>query len=439
MIQHPSSAELTALARGGLSGERTREVVRHLLLPCLPCGAILASAMQEAAAPVPEDEYDAALDRALQKALRYEQTVLRRKTEAQKLEKILAAKGELPGEADGLALCDALLARSWAVRQDDPAEMVRLAERAVKLAQSLDPRKLGPGEWHDLQSRAWAELGNALRVSDRHREATEAFLHARETFEPGTQDEGLDVRITELEASLAADRREFQDALHKLTVVFRYHRRKRNLHLAGRTLILKGLYTHYAGKSEEAILLLRQGRSLLDPNRDPDLHYSAAHNELLCLVNAGHIQEARKLRMERSRELSLIPGRVTDIRLRAIDARLDVAEGRLQQAETIFREVKQGFFDLGRTYHAGIAALDLAALLLRRGNWVEAKEEALEAIEVFRAYRIGPEAYASLIVLQQAFEIRMVTPAMVEEVAAHFRRAEHDPEAPFQPQTQRIG
>ncbi|HET9226260.1 MAG TPA: hypothetical protein VFR31_06315, partial [Thermoanaerobaculia bacterium] len=322
MTQHPSSAELTALVRGGLSGERTREVVRHLLLPCLPCGAMLASAMQEATAPLPEDEYDAALDRALQKALRYEQTVLRRKAEAQRLEKILAAKGDLPGEADGLALYDALLARSWAVRHDDPAEMVQLADRAVKLAQSLDPRKLGQGEWHDLQSRAWAELGNALRVADRHQEAAEAFHRARETFEPGTREEGLDVRITELEASLAADRRDFQDALHKLTVVFRYHRRKRNLHLAGRTLILKGLYTHYAGETEAAILLLRQGRSLLDPNREPDLHYSAAHNELLCLVDAGHIPEARKLRMERSRELSLIPGRVTDIRLRAVDARL---------------------------------------------------------------------------------------------------------------------
>lgn len=443
MIEHPGSEELTALARGTLGQERTREVVRHLLLPCLPCGAFMASAIQEAANPVPEDEYDAALDRALQKALQVEQSVRRHKAEARKLEEILVARGplavaDLPEKTDDLALYDALLARSWAVRYDKPGEMVQLADMAVKLAQSLDPRDLGQPRWCDLQSRAWAELGNALRVADRHRESAEAFIRARETFELGTKDEALDVRLTELEASLAADRREFQVALLKLTLVFRYYRRTRNLHLAGRTLILKGLYTNYAGETEKAILLLRQGRALLDPNRDPDLHYSAAHNELLCLVDAGRIQEAKRLRIERSRELSLVPGRVTEVRLRAVDGRLDLAEGRFQRAETIFREVKQGYFDLGRKYHAGITALDLAAVLLRRGRWVEAKEEALEAIEVFKAFHIGPEAYVSLVVLRQTFQMRMVTPAMVEEIAAHLRRAEYDPEAPFKSPTLRI-
>ena len=445
MIRHPGSAELAALVRGGLTPERTRDVVRHLLLPCFPCGSVIASLMQEAVdpAPVPEDEYDSVLDRALQKALQVEQILRYRQDVARRLEAVLAAKGsaavaDLPRHTDKLALYEALLARSWAVRHDDPREMVQLADKAVKLAQSLDPGEHGIQQVFDLQSRAWAELGNALRVADRHQDAAEAFLHARQAFELGTRDEALDVRITELEASLAADRREFELALGKLTLVFRYHRRMRNLHLAGRALILKGLYTHYAGEGERAIELLRQGRALLDPSRDPELHYSAAHNELLCLVDAGRIQEAKRLRMERSRELSLGTGRVSEVRLRAVDGRVDAAEGYLQRAEVIFREVKQGYLDLGRHFHAGITALDLAALLLRRGRWVEAKEEALEAIAVFRAFRIGPEAYASLIVLQQAFEIRMVTPAMVEQVASHLRRAEHDPEAPSAPLTLRI-
>jgi tetratricopeptide (TPR) repeat protein len=440
LTDHPGSEELAELVRGALSDLRMREVVRHVLLPCPPCAAVIAELMQRAAdpEPVPEEEYDAAMDRALQTALLHEQGLRRRKAEAERLEAVLARDGmnaipDLPFETDPLALIDALLARSWALRHDDPGKMVQFADLAVKQAQALDACELGVPRMNDVMCRAWAELGNALRVSDRHVEAWQALHLARQLFEIGTKDELLEVRVTELEASLAADRRQFDVALLKLTRVYRFYRRSRSSHLAGRTLILKGLYTNYAGYAEEAIQLLRQGRALLDPKRDTDLHYSAVHNELLCLVNAGRYQEAKRLRIERSRELSWGKGRVSVVRLRAVDGRLDVAEGKFARAEETFREVKQGFFELGRKYHAAIASLDLAEVLLRRGRWVEAKEEALEAIQVFQALKIGLEAYASVILLREYFELRMVTPSLIQEIAGHLRRAEYDPGAPFMP------
>jgi len=431
LTDHPGSEELAAFVLGALSDQRMREVVRHLLLPCPPCAALVAEAMQPMVKPEPisEDKYDGALDRALQKALLHEAGHRRRKMEAERLEEILAQGGmndipDLPFETDPLALFDALLARSWALRHDDPAQMVHLADLAVKQAQGLDAGEHGARQVADLLCRAWAELGNALRVADRHPEAWRALQLARELFEKGTEDEFLDVRLTELEASLAADRRQFPVALANLTRVYRYYRRTRHPHLAGRTLILKGLYTNYAGEIDEAIQLLRQGRTLLDPKRDLDLHYSAAHNELLCLVDAGRYHEARRLRIERSRELSWGTGRVSEVRLRAVDGRLDVAEGKYARAEEIFREVKRDFLELGRPNHSAVASLDLAEVLLRRGRWVEAKEEALEAVQVFKALNLGPEAYASVILLRECFERRIVTPAVIQEVAGRLRRAE---------------
>ncbi|MFL6292577.1 MAG: hypothetical protein ACJ759_16920, partial [Thermoanaerobaculia bacterium] len=198
-----------------------------------------------------------------------------------------------------------------------------------------------------------------------------------------------------------------------------------------RTLILKGLYTNYAGEIDEAIQLLRQGRALLDPKSDFDLHYSAAHNELLCLVDAGRYHEARRLRIERSRELSWGTGRVSEVRLRAVDGRLDVAEGKYARAEEIFREVKRGFLELGRPNHSAVASLDLAEVLLRRGRWVEAKEEALEAVQLFKTLNLGPEAYASVILLRECFERRIVTPAVIQEVADRLRRAQSELNAPL--------
>lgn len=440
MTDHPGSDELAALVRGGLTSQRMREVVRHLLLPCPPCAAIMGVAMQPLTHPdpVPEEQYDAAMERALRKALRSEKSLRQRKAEADRLEAILAEGGtnavaDLPFGIDPLALIDALLARSWALRHEKPWEMVQFADLAVKHAQALDACEYGFQRVADVHCRAWGELGNALRVTDNYAQATEALSVSRQVFEMGTRDEHLEIRVTELEASLAADRRQFEIALLKLTKVYRFYRRKRMDHLAGRTLILKGLYSNYKGWVDEAIGLLRQGRALLDPKRDPDLHYSAAHNELLCLADAGRVQEAKRLRIQRSRELSLGQGRVSQVRLRAVDGRLDAAEGKFARAEAIFREVKQGYSELGRKYHAAITSLDLATVLLRRGRWVEAKEEALEAVQVFQKLKIEQEAYASLIVLRECFELRLATPAMIQEVADHLRRAEYDPHTPFTP------
>lgn len=440
MTDHPGSEELAGLVRGTLPDLRMREVVRHLLLPCPPCAAVMAELIQqlENPEPVPEDQYDAALDRALQTALQHEKSLRERNAEVAKLEELLARGGptavaDLPFDVDPLVLIDALLARSWAVRYDKPGEMVQLADLAVKQAQALDACEIGVPKMNDAMSRAWAELGNALRVSDRHAEAGQALYLAREIYERSTEDELLEIRITELEASLAADRRQFDVALAKLTRVYRFHRRRKNLHLAGRTLILKGLYNNYKGRTDEAIQQLRQGRALLDPKSDLDLHYGAAHNELLCLVDAGRYQEAKRLRLERSRELSWGKGRVSQVRLRGVDGRLDVVEGKFARAEATFREVKRDFLDLGRRYHSAIASLDLAEVLLRRGRWVEAKDEALEAIQVFKALNIGPESFAAIIILREYFELRMVTPAFIQAVADHLRRAEYDPDAPFTP------
>lgn len=437
MTDHPGSEELAGLVRGTLPDPRIREVVRHLLLPCPPCAAVMAELIKNPE-PVPEDQYDAALDRALQTALQHEKSLRERKAEVARLEEVLARGGplavaDLPFDVDPLVLIDALLARSWAVRHDKPGEMVQLADLAVKHAQALDAREIGVPRMNDAMSRAWAELGNALRVSDRHAEAWQALYLAREIYERSTKDELLEIRITELEASLAADRRQFEVALAKLTRVYRFHRRRKNLHLAGRTLILKGLYTNYRGRIDEAIQQLRQGRALLDPKSDPDLHYGAAHNELLCLVNAGRVQEAKRLRLERSRELSWGKGRVSQVKLRAVDGRLDAAEGKFARAEEALRDAKEGYMEVGRKYHAAITSLDLAEVLLRRGRWVEAKDEALEAIQVFKALNIGPESFAAIIILREYFELRMVTPAFIQAVADHLRRAEYDPDAPFTP------
>ena len=438
MTEHPSSEELAALFRGDLSTPRPSEVLRHLLLPCQPC-------MDSAAAllglkPVMEDIYDEALDRAFATARSHARRLGRQKSEAKKLEAVLSEGGieavqRLPRRTGDVALLDALLARSWSLRHDDPARMVQFAELAVRHAKAIDARVHGPKRVADLMCCALGELGNAYRVLDRLCEAADALCQAREAFELGTQADLVEIRLVELEASLAADRRQFEIACLKLTKVYRFHRRYRNNHLAGRALIKKGLYTGYAdlGRLEEAIRLLRQGRALLDAKSDPDLIYSAVHNELLFLVDAGRFLEAKRFRVERSRELSYGKGRVNRVRLRALEGRLDVGLGKYERAEMIFREVQQGFVGTGRGYDAALAGLELTAVLLHLRQTADARHEALKAVNMFLALGIEREAYMSVLFVRQIFELRRANPPLIQGVADYLRRAQLDPDTPYSP------
>lgn len=438
MTEHPSSEELAALFRGGLSALRVSEVLRHLLLPCESCADTAASLL--GLRPVKEDAYDEVLDRAFSATLRHERRLRRQTAEAKKLERVLSEGGvetvqRLPLRVGDVALLDALLARGWSLRHDDPARMVQFTELAVHHARQLDARIYGPLQTADMLCRALGELGNAYRVADRVIEAGDALHEARQVFDLGTGSDVLEIRLVELEASLAADRRQFEIAYLKLTKVYRFHRRYRNYHLAGRALIKMGLYIGYADADRlyDAIRLLRQGRSLINAELDPDVAYSAAHNELLYLIESGRLAEAKRLRVERSRELSYGKGQVNQIKLRALEGRLDVASGKYQRAAETFREVRDGFVRVGRGYHAAIAGLDLAAVLLHLKQAAEARYEANEAVRMFKAVGIEREAHVAVVIAREAFEMRFANPGLIQGIADYLRRAELDPDTPYSP------
>ncbi|HEY9422113.1 MAG TPA: hypothetical protein VIW92_11920, partial [Thermoanaerobaculia bacterium] len=85
------------------------------------------------------------------------------------------AEGQDGMLVDGLGVYEALLARSWAVRYDDPKEMCHLANVAREVSEAFDVATYGEKQVRDLQARAWGELANAYRVANRYREAQQAF------------------------------------------------------------------------------------------------------------------------------------------------------------------------------------------------------------------------------------------------------------------------
>lgn len=343
------------------------------------------------------------------------------------------AAEKLPLRMDPLVRLDIFLERSWAVRHDDPTLMVQFARMALHCAQHLNPRRYGVHRVINLRCRAWAELGNAYRVHDQLDSAEYAFAQARELLAQGAHDGELENHLIEFEASLAADCRRFAIAANLLQKVQRFHRRRGDEHLVGRTLILRGLYIGYGGEPEKALDLLAKGLSSVSAERDPVVVYAAVHNQLLFLIDLARFEEAKRFRFLNNGVLNQRTGRLNEARLRWLDGRIDAGLGNFARAESVFREVKEAFKEADRAYDAALISLDFSASLLAQGKVSEAHEIAVTADKTFRGLRIEREALAAMLLLKTAFEMGHATLDLIQEVAAFLRRLDNDPKAKFEP------
>lgn len=419
----------------GLDRERSKEIVRHLLSGCLQCQTAALQRHYElirsASSPLPPDlsaVYNKVLDRAEDFARR---AAILPPEERQRFRKALslletgdgivalAHKGDL--EVEGLGIYEALLARSWAVRYEDPREMCHLATVAVEVAHSLDSSRYGARKVADYAARAWGELANAYRVADRLRKAEQAFGQAYTFYRQGSEDRHLLVRLLDLEASLLGSLREFDRALERLTTVAAMYRNAGETHLAGRTLITKALYLSYRGDSREAYTTLSEGAGLIDRDRDPSLLYVIAYNQLLLMTDCGKYKDAW-LFLFKNRLYLNSAGGVASVKLRGIEGRINYGRGNFEIAEISFREAKKGFEEAGMGFASALAALDLALTLLRQGRTDEAIREGLECTAMFFSLSIHRELLGSFVFLEDAFKSEVFNLADLEETARYLRR-----------------
>ena len=437
MSEHPTPTDLEAFVAGGLSTGRSREVTRHLLGSCASCNANLAAHHQWLTASPAEASYDMALDRAFSRARDYKRHLRHEDLRSRKVAALLQAGGlEALLAADlsfqGSGMLQALLERSWAVRHEDPREMVSLARHAAEIANRLDQRYHTPQERADLQSRSWGELANALRAADDLHEAERAFGIAFEHLLRGTGDLHLKARLYDLHASYLGTRRQFDLAFGSLDVAYAAYLELGDPHLAGRSLLTKAIYLHYSGRPEVSIEINERGLGLLDAAREPSLRSFAIHNQLQFLVACGRFRDAKRELFQRRAELSQITGTLNDLKLRALQGLISAGLGEWSSAEAAFTQVKVGFEEAGMGLHGAVASLDLALVWMHQGRYDETAAMVGDAVGVFVALGIQREALGAVLVLRDAFERRVATLGLLKDVVEFLRRWQIDPNARFE-------
>ena len=432
-----SDCETPERVDGHLKLLSSKQGIRRLLRDCGRAGPeswnfMKAAARGEPPAPEPcndrEDPLDAVLDRALENARRAAALPPREQRRFLKVTSLLRSGGGVRAIAEtarmsveGVGVYEALLARSWAVRYEDPREMWRLANAAVQMCDSFEPEVYGAAKVADLKARAWGELANACRVADRLREAEKAFGEAFSFFCQGSGDRGLMLRLLDLEASLFGTLRQFPLALQALTMLAGLHRDAGDDHLAGRALITKALYLFYQGQAEEACTTIAEGLALIDRDRDPSLALVAAFDQILFLVDCGRFQEAKRALFE-NRPRFTDQGRVAKLKLRGIEGRISYGLRRLKSAEIAFREAKEGFAGVEMGFACALTGLDLAMTLLRLGRREEAVREGLESSATFTALGIHREILGAARLLEEICRAEITDLKMLEATAQYLRR-----------------
>jgi tetratricopeptide (TPR) repeat protein len=438
LSEHPTPTELEAFVAGGLPAGRLRKVTRHLLGSCTSCNANLAAHHQRLTDSPAEESYDMALDRAFSRARDYKRHLRREELRGRKvatllqeggLEALLAA--DLPFQGSGML--QALLERSWAVRHEDPREMVSLARHAVEVARRLDPKYHTPQERADLQARAWGELANALRAADDLHEAERMFGIAFKLLVQGTGGLHLKARLYDLHASYFGTRRQFELAFAALDVANAAYLELEDAHLAGRSLLTKAIYLNYSGRPEEAIETNQRGLGLIDAVREPSLRFFAIHNQLAFLIECGRFREAKRELFRYRTQLNQLKGQMYVLKLRGLQGLISAGLGEWRSAEEAFMQAKLGFEEAGMGLHAAIASLELALVWMHQGRYEETAAMVADAVEVFVSLGIQREALGAVLVLREAFERRVGTLGLLEDVVEFLRHCQIDPNARFEP------
>jgi tetratricopeptide (TPR) repeat protein len=439
---HPSPADLDRFLRGELTSRQAAPVVAHLLAGCDRCRETMAPLATVILTPQAEPprfpagslaEYDFPLFRAFANARRLAAALETERTEAVRERSLVEVPPPAPLSAGQRAArdrgrCEAFLASCQSLRQSDPEGMVLLASLAVTLAERIEaPDAPGVAGLADLRARAWAELGNARRVEGDLAAAEADLGRALRSADQGTGDRALLVHLMDLSASLLVDQRRFSEAFRLLDAVERIHRAAGDLHAAGRALVSRGTAAGHALQPDEAIRLLGEALRLLDARRDPALVFMTVHNLLMFLVEVGRTGEAARL-FAASRPLyAAHNGRLEQLKIRWLEARIAAGLGNDAVAERAYAEVRTGFVAAELPYDAALVSLDLAAVWLRTGRTAEIRDLVDEMVAIFRVRNIRREAVAALLVLREACERRKATAALLRSVTSELQRLEREP------------
>lgn len=455
MTDHPTRPMLERFVLGDLTTAEMRQVSQHLMEGCEACQRVSASLWERGGGEAITDprfssfeqdgagrsSHDEVIDRIFRVILTREAEAARERTQGRELfEELMrhppARQHLLVSNSvrfRSRTLCETLLEQAHEAGFREPSRATELARLAVTVADLLaeEAGDEGGEGIQGLHARAWAQLGNALRINSDHKGAEQAFEAAASLLDARRVTPMEIARVLDLEASLRRDQRRFAEATRLMDRVIAIYRKLGQRGLLGQALQQKSLICGESGDVDGEISLLRRALELLSPDEEPRVFLAARHSLISALCDSGRPREAFSL-LFHTRPLYLKQAdRLNLLRLRWLEGAVALGLHRHEQAAVAFREVREAFLELGLDYDAALASLDLAEVYAAQGRTADVRRLADEMLEVFRSRNIHREALGALSVLQRAARMEQAGLVLVRDIGSFLRKARHQPELQF--------
>jgi tetratricopeptide (TPR) repeat protein len=412
VLDHPSIETLAKLLAGDLSHEELiNEVIPHFLKRCPECGHRHQEILRLQKEMGHWDERVAVL-------------------EGRQASELFAKLRDLPfDEQLGLVtddesfqiwgVCQLLLKESLEAAFEDAGRAVNFAELGVKVAQTLGDA-YDPYWVLDLRARAYAYLGNAQRVLGELRSSETAFRESESLLSKSmTGNDLVAAEVIQLKSSLRRAQRRLPESMELVERALAVYRGHDDPQGVGEVLLKKARVLEEMDEVEGAIASLREAVGIVDARSR--LGLCALHNLVLCLAQAGRYEEAARLLPE-VREAFAESRPIDLLRLRWVEAKISLGQGRLQEAEESFRQIQQEFLVRKMGYDAALVSLDLAILYAQEHRTEDLKRLAAEILQVFESRDVHREAVATLILFQSACEEERLSAELASQLATVLQR-----------------
>lgn len=456
MATHPAREEIERFLGGGLSEEEATRITDHLETErCLPCLFVARNLMAETEPAVREnlrrltrpelrgkDEADERFDLAITQAQRRSHVIAAERSLAPDL--LAELERRSPAAArDAIrtveryqlfGLSEHLIDQSREQGFRNVTLALELADLAVEVSDTLDPRIYMAVTTADQRALSRAALGNARRIASDLFGAERAFQESLPILKEGNRTSPVPADVWSLLASLRIDQgrhREARQLLDRSLALYRQFGSKRD---EGKVLMQLANAEGYSGNSEASVDILHRAVGVLEEAGEKRLLLWAHHNLFDWMVEAGQALEALA-QYEKARSLYDEHGTEPSGRLRQrwLEGRIYAALGDLDLARQAFEEVRATAIERGLSYEVAMVSLELALVHLRLGDVARVQDLAEEITPILRSHELHRHALAALYLFRDRARAERTTVGFLQEILRYLRRARNNPFLRFEP------
>lgn len=300
-----------------------------------------------------------------------------------------------------------------------PAEASSIADLAIHVGSLIPENSYAANTIHHLRGRAWKEKSQALWRIDRHAEALTALDRAEENLAKSSAS-AFDLATTAyVRALIFRDVDRLAEALSLVQGAIKafeqFGSQKRVIHSRN----LEGMIVYKIGDLKKAREIWN---SLLMPvQRDRDLPALATifNNLGNVSLELGDTDSAGSYLLQAISVFDDLGMRTEALRARWSIGRMMITSGRLDESIRRLRQIQEEFESLEMIQEAGLAALDVVEVLLRKNETEEATVICRYLVERFANAGMDSNAITALSYLREALAAGKANPKMAIQVRAY--------------------